>query len=247
LHGPAVQALRDYFQRQECVSEIPERAACLVELVAGPFTTEYYVHTPLNRLANDALARVVVLRLARQRGWTATSIVADLGFMLSLPVESELTVEGLRVLLAATDFVADLEKALADSPTLRERFRCVALTGLMLLRNPLGGRRRVGGPDWAERRLFAQVATAEPDFILLRQARREVREDFCDADAAAAFLEELPRWTIRCRRLAAVSPFAAGWTQAAAGPLGIVDTPEEALRQLHAALTGQGGSDAGPH
>jgi ATP-dependent Lhr-like helicase len=243
----AVRALSVYFQRQECVSEIPERATCLVETVASNFTAEYYVHTPLNRLANDALARVAVWRLACQRGCTATSIVADLGFMLSIPAETEFVSDDLRALLSVREFASDLEKAVADSITRRERFRRVALIGLMLLRNPFGGRRRVGGQDWAERRLFSQVMAADPDFILLRQARREVLECCCDAAAAQAFLADFPRWTIRFRRLADVSPFAAHWTQAAAGPLGMVETPVEVLRRLHATLTSAGEANASSH
>src|SRR5262249_8562604 len=133
------------------------------------------------------------------------------------------------------------------SVMLRDRFRRVATTGLMLLRNPLGRRRRVGGVDWAERRLFSRVVEAEPDFVLLRQAQREVWESCCDAVAARKFLEDLPRWTLRLRRLAAVSPFAAAWTQPAAGPVESVETPAEALERLHAALTGTGEGDAGSH
>src|SRR5205807_976809 len=113
---------------------------------------------------------------------------------------------------------ADLDQALAHSVTLRERFQRVALTGLMLLRNPLGRRRRVGGPDWAERRLFEQVRTAAPDFVLLRQAVREVREESCDGEVARAYLAELPRLVLRCRRLPRPSPFVEAWTQLAAGP-----------------------------
>src|SRR5205814_2146466 len=98
-----------------------------------------------------------------------------------------------RVVLAVADFDADLTRALADSITLKERFRCVALTGLMLLRNPLGQRRRVGGRDWAERRLFEQVRARDSEFVLLRQALREVRQETVDADTARSFLNELPR------------------------------------------------------
>jgi ATP-dependent Lhr-like helicase len=237
LVGRAAQVLSDYFQRQECLSEIPDRATCLVEVVGTDGGTDYYFHTPLNRLANDALARVAVRRLVRNWGQAVTSIVADLGFLLSVRGLGELTPEMLRSVLAVPHFDEDLAAAVADSVTLRERFRRVALTGLMLLRNPLGQRRRVGGPDWAERRLFARVSTADPDFVLLRQARREVLADCCDAVAARAFLENLSRWTIRVRRLAQVSPFAESWTQTAAGPAETVETPAEALHRLHAALT----------
>ena len=63
----------------------------------------------------------------------------------------------------------------------------------MLLRNPLGRGRRVGGRDWGERRLFDQVRARDPDFVLLRQAAREVRADLCDAAAALRYVEELAR------------------------------------------------------
>jgi ATP-dependent Lhr-like helicase len=240
LPAAAADALVTYFQRQECVSEVPDAATCLVEVVHTEVGSAYHVHTPLNRAGNDALARVAVLRLARDRGLSAASLVADLGFAVGLRAGTELTVDVLRSLLAAAGFEADLDAALVRSETLRERFRRSALIGLMLLRNPLGRRRRVGGPDWAERRLFEQVQTADPDFVLLRQAWREVRAEACDGPAARAFLVGLPRLRLCYRRLAQSSPFVESWTQLAAGPVESVQSPDEALRRLHADLTGGG-------
>jgi ATP-dependent Lhr-like helicase len=236
----AVEALVAYFTRQETVSEIPEAGNCLVEGVAGDGGCDYYVHTPLNRAANDALARVAVLRLARDYGRSVTSLVADLGFLLAMRGGPELSPEVVRAVLSADAFAADLAQALGDSATLRERFRRVALTGLMLLRNPQGRRRRVGGPDWAQRRLFEQVRAADAGFVLLRQAEREVYEECCDADAARAFAEALPRQMLRCRWLPAVSPFAESWTQVDVGPVASAESPADALQRLHALLTESG-------
>src|SRR5207245_4987080 len=129
---------------------------------------------------------------------------------------------------------AELDRVLADSELLRERFQQVAQTGLMLLRNPIGGRRRVGGRTWGERRLFDRVRAADPEFHLLRQALREVRSERCDADAARAYLGELPRCEIHLRVLNDTSPFARHWTQRAAGTTEEIDTPEDALMKLHA-------------
>jgi Lhr-like helicase len=242
LQPDAAAVLVSYFERQEALSEIPDTDSCLVEAVGGAAAAEYFVHTPLNRLGNDALARVAVHRLARDRGQAAASVVADLGF--SLQVHGDLGAAGesvpdvLRKLLDARGFEADLDAALAGSAALRERFRRVAVTGLMLLRNPLGQRRRVGGRDWAERQLFEQVRAQAPDFVLVRQALREVRSDLCDAGAALRFAEELPRRAVRCRWLPRPSPFAEAWTQPDAGAAETVETAAEALQRLHAALTG---------
>jgi ATP-dependent Lhr-like helicase len=252
LEGRAADTLAHYFQRQECVSEIPDTVAALVEVVVHGGHAGYYWHTPLNRLANDALARVAVGRLARDWGRSATSVVADLGFALlvrgGLPPAAGPggVAEVLRALLAGPGFDADLRAALEDSPALRERFGKLALTGLMLLRNPLGRRRRVGGGDWAARRLFDQVRGRDPDFVLLRQARRELEAEVCDAAAAGAYLEELAGRPLRCRWLPHLSPFAESWTQAAAGASGSAVSPAEALRRLHQALLGDPGRDASP-
>jgi ATP-dependent Lhr-like helicase len=244
LGGPAADALLTYFQLQEAVSEIPDAGACLVECVSTGTGTEYYIHTPLSRPGNDALARVAVHRLVRRRGVVVVSAPADLGFLLCVEGQGELGAEDVRWLLSRPDFDADLAAALRDSDLLRERFRRTALTGLMLLRNPLGRRRRVGGQDWPERRLFEQVRAAEAEFVLLRQALREVREECLDVAAARAYAEEMPRRVLRCRRLVNVSPFAEAWTQQVVAAAETAGGPAEALLGLHAELTGgegQGG------
>src|SRR5437879_2492954 len=77
--------------------------------------------------------------------------------------------------------------------------------------------RRVGGNRWGERRLFDQVRAAAPDFVLLRQAEREVFEEVCDAGAAREYLGQLPHLEVRCRWLAQPSPLVEAWTQTTTG------------------------------
>jgi ATP-dependent Lhr-like helicase len=245
LTGAPVADLVDYFGRQERLSEIPDSTTLLIEVVVSADGANLYLHTPLNRQGNDALARVAVLRLARDFRLSAQSVVADLGMALVLRRGLPDDVAGLaRKLLAEDGLGADLELALSEAPALRARFQRVALTGLMLLRNPIGGRRRVGGRDWGERRLFEQVRAHDPDFVLLRQANREVRRHVCDGEAALRYAGELPGLIVRCRWLARPSPFVEAWTQPGMGAAEAVETPAEALQRLHASLMG-GASDAG--
>jgi Lhr-like helicase len=160
-----------------------------------------------------------------------------LGFVLTVQDSVYLTPEDFRGLLSPNDFAADLEATLLSSEMLRERFQRLAHTGLMLLRQPLNGRPRVGGRNWAQRRLFDQVQAKEPDFVLLRQAMREVMMETCDLTAAVDYLNSLPRLTIRCRCLSQPSPFAQYWTQIEEGPNDAVINPTAALERLHAELT----------
>jgi ATP-dependent Lhr-like helicase len=244
LSGRAVELLAEFFHEQEAVSEIPDAGVCLIEAVTTASGESYHVHTPLNRTGNDALARVAVRRLARDDGRLALSIVADLGFALiprGGPLRGPIAdVPALfRRLLDPVGFDTDLDAALADGELVRGRFNRVATTGLMLLRNPLGRKRRVGGRDWGGRRLFEQVRARDPDFVLLRQALREVRSTVCDGAAALAYARTLPSLSVRCRWLSRPSPFAQAWTQESLGAMETVTTPAEALGQLHAALFGR--------
>src|SRR5262249_28584782 len=96
-----------------------------------------------------------------------------------------------------------------------------------------------------ERVLFEQVRAHDPDFVLLRQAAREVRAELCDAEAGRRFAEALPGLALRLRWLGAASPFAQAWTQPTEGGAGEVETPAEALRRRHAPLRGGGGARPG--
>jgi ATP-dependent Lhr-like helicase len=241
LEGEAVVELADLFLRQETLSEIPDPATLLIEIVPAQALTTYYLHTLLNRKGNDALARILTVRLTQRHPEAASplSLIADLGLALYVRGSEELTPEDFRALLRVDSFEEDIRRALADSLVLRQRFQRVALTGLMLLRHPLGRKRRVGGRDWAQRRLFEQVRARLPDFVLLRQAEREVLAEVCDVTAARTFLEELPRLAIHCRRLTQPSPFVEGWTQPGPSEAAPVPSPEETLRRLHETLTGR--------
>src|SRR4051812_42970236 len=116
------------------------------------------------------------------------------------------------------------------------RFRHVAATALMVLRNPEGGRRRVGGLLWVSSRLYPLVKVACPDHPLLRETRREVLADLLDTPAALAWLESRP--VVRFRVLERPSPFATTWIDpGAAEPLRF-ESPGEALKRLHARLMG---------
>jgi len=236
LSGRAVQVLVELFTLQDMVSEIPDRGDCLIECVRTEIGAEYYIHTPLNRAGNDALARVVCLRLTRDRCVKITALAADLGFLLSVHARRDISAGQWYDLLSATNFDADLDAALRDSNLLRECFRRNALIGLMLLRNPLGRRRRVGGRDWAERCLFDQVEAADADFVLLRQARREVLQG-CAAEAAREFLGVMPRLSLRCRWLARPSPLVENWTHAGVTATDAPALPAEALQALREMLT----------
>jgi ATP-dependent Lhr-like helicase len=204
LDEAEIDSLASHFEQQERASEIPDQRTLLIECVRRDHGIEHYMHTPLNRAGNDALARLAVLRLARYHGRSSLSLVSELGFMLVARGERGIEPDQWRIILAADRMADDLEEALAGSELLTEQFRRVAQTSLFWPRNPI----------WPERRPF--IPPAHRDFVLMRQATSEL---LAERESARAFLEQLPQMTIRCRTLAEISPFVEGWNRVEAGPI----------------------------
>jgi ATP-dependent Lhr-like helicase len=207
LNGMAIVALARHMHQQESVSEIPTLAALSIECVSMQSAMEYYVHTPLPRSANETIARVLIHRWQRTQKITAMALAGDLGFYLLVYSSDPILPETWRSSLQAERFADDFEEHLHVSDLLAEHFARVAQTGLMVLRNPQGRKRKVGGKDWPQRRLYEQIRARDAEFVLLRQAHLEALDSTCDLASARAFVESLAAMQIRIRHLAQPSPF----------------------------------------
>ena len=222
------------FEAQEQLSEVPPPEALLVEESPHDQGLTYTFHAPLSRSACEALGRATAARLGRRFGRDLSRAVADLGWSIRLPEGASLQAEEFAALLDPEGLADDVLEGLDRGELPARRFRHVAATALMVLRNPEGGRRRVGGLLWVSNRLFPLVKAAAPDHPLLRETRREVLEDQLDLPAALAWLRSKP--PVRFRALAALSPFAAAWIDPGSAEAMRFETPAEALRRLHARL-----------
>ena len=193
-------------------------------------------HAPLNRAACEALGRATAARLGRRFGRDLALQAADLGWSIRLPEGAGLVRDTWRSLLELEGLEDDVLEGLDRGDLPAQRFRYIAATGLMVLRNPEHGRRvRVGGMNWVSSRLYPLVKAACPQHPLLRETRREVLHDLLDLPAAVRWLRSHPG--LRLRKLSSVSPFAAAWiTPAADEPLQF-ESPADALRRLHERLT----------
>jgi len=175
--------------------------------------------------------------LGRRFGRDLALNVADLGWSIRLPDDTapELTPEVIAPLLQLEGFAGDVLEGLDRGELLARRFRHVAATALMVLRNPEPGRRvRVGGLNWVSSRLYPLVKAACPDHPVLRATRREVFEEILDVPAAERWLEARP--PVRCRVLRGLSPFAAAWIERGPAEALCFEPPGMALQRLHARL-----------
>ena len=248
LDPDAAGVLVALFEAQEQLSEIPGRNQLLIEESPREDGTWSYVfHAPLNRAACEALGRATAARLGRHLGQDLSLVSADLGWAIRLP-------EGVRLgandftqldLFRLSSFDEDVMEGLDRGELPARRFRHIAATALMVLSNPEGGKRRVGGLLWVSRRLYPLVKTLSPDHPLLRETRREILQDLLDVPSALAWLKRGPE--IRLRVLSGLSPFASAWIDPSEPEPLRFDSPADALKRLHARLSAGAGHGGEAH
>lgn len=253
LRDHEARLLEEHFELQETVSQIPTPALILAEVIQRDDNTTVCLHTPLPRSANDALARVLAIRLSRQKHGLAFTggAVADLGLSFQIDPLPEKPAKWIRNLLDPEGAREDFEKGFLESDLVRRRFQELATTGLMLApqsrsSHPKSGtaRPKVGGSNWAGRRLFAQVRRLDRHFPLLVQAMQETQKDFCDFPGALRWMRHGKALPIRVRFLTQPSPFFRHWLERAQAPVASTQNPGSLLQDLASRL--RQGAEAAP-
>jgi ATP-dependent Lhr-like helicase len=237
----AAGVLTELFEAQLQWSIVPDTTEVLVEESPDPAAegTILVFHAPLHRSGCEALARATAARLGRCLERNLSIGVADLGWSIRIPGDTPSPLEAASSLFSPDGFAEDVLEGVDRGELLARRFRQVAATGLMILRNPEPGRRvRVGGFEWASTRLYPLVQAVCPGHPLLRETRRVVLEDVLDVPSALAWLESGP--IVRKRSLPTLSPFAAAWIAPVDDEPLQFESAADALRRLHSRLIGVG-------
>ncbi|MEY2483238.1 MAG: ATP-dependent helicase Lhr and Lhr-like helicase [Verrucomicrobiota bacterium] len=201
------EAIVELFRAQLSISEIPIGRKLLIELYREGDHAHYFFHSLIGRSANDALARIVALRVKNRIGGNALATIDDYGFLLTLRRYQELPLAELRECFARADAENDLATALRGSELVKWQFRGVAQTGLMVPRNLPGRQRKQKQLSWSAEVLFRVLEQHEPNHPLLVEAYRQATHTFLDAESAYQFLDDVQTYDWKLRELPAVSPF----------------------------------------
>jgi len=162
--------------------------------------------------------------------------ISDNGFYLS----SEGKIGGLKAFrdLTAENLDEFLKEAIDRTETLAGRFRHCAGRSLMILRRYKGQEKSVGRQQVKGKILLKFVKDLDPNFSILKEARREVMEDFMDVKNAKKVLEliESGRMEIKQINTKIPSPFA--FNLVAQGYLDVLKYEErmEFIRRMHQAV-----------
>jgi len=201
----------------------------------GPVALHYFFHSLIGRAANDALSRVLALRLSRLRGGNALASTDDYGFVLTVSPRQRLQPADFPALLDPSGFAKELEASLSRSDLLKYHFRNAAQTGLMVYRNFFGEQKSVRKLQWSSEVLFNVLSEHEPDHVLLREARRDAVQTFLDVEGAQRFLGEFRQEgrEVRMRPVPHVPPLSFGMYATKIREALLVEDPAETLERLY--------------
>jgi ATP-dependent Lhr-like helicase len=207
LSAANAQAIVELFRAQLRISEIPVGRKMLIELYREGRHSHYFFHSLIGRSANDALSRIVALRVKDRIGGNALATIDDYGFLLTLRHFQELPVSELQECFSRENAERDLATALRGSELVKWQFRGVAQTGLMVPRNLPGKKRKQKQLSWSAEILFRVLERHEPNHPLLIEAYRQATHTFLDAEAAYQFLNDVQAFEWKLVELPTVSPF----------------------------------------
>src|ERR1041384_3339102 len=156
-----------------------------------PRARHYFFHCLIGRAGNEALSRVLALRISRLRGGNAVATPDDYGFVLTVTANQKITEADLPALLSPQNFAEDLNESLSRSDLLKYHFRNAAQAGLMVYRNFFGEQKSVRKLQWSAEVIFNVLNQYEPDHVLLREARRAPPPPYPDLAAPLSSLQRM--------------------------------------------------------
>ncbi|MGF1655351.1 MAG: DEAD/DEAH box helicase [Verrucomicrobiales bacterium] len=226
------RAMVGHFKAQKLISEIPRAGIFLIEVVDRDEALHVFFHSLIGRSANDALSRIVALRLERKVGGNAMTTIDDYGFLLSIQPWQNLDLQGWKELFAPENAKEDLREGLRSSQLVRWQFRGVSQTAMMVPRNLPGQERSRRQLNWSGELLFQVLQEHEPDHVVLEEAYRQAEHTFLQFAQAEEFLGTVGQLDWVIRELPMVSPFAFPMYVSKIREAMVMEDPSQTLERL---------------
>ncbi len=236
----AANSIYHYFREQYLYAQIPSNHKLLVEFYTGFGGRKFVVfHSLFGRRVNDALSRAVAYVIAKKYKRDVMISVSDNGFYLS----SEGKIGGLEGFqeLNSDNLVDILIKAIDKTETLASRFRHCAGRSLMILRRYKGQEKSVGRQQVKGKILLKFVQELDDNFSILKEARREVIEDYMDVKNAQRVLEWIESGQMEVKQINTKIPSPFAFNLVAQGYLDVLKYEEriEFIKRMHQAIVNE--------
>ena len=208
VDGNAANSIYDYFYEQYNYAEIPSNTRIIVEHYKDDRANYAIFHSLYGRRVNDCLSRAIAFAVSRTQHKDVEMGITDNGFYIAS--DKKISVMKAFKLLKSEEIHKVMDMAIDRTEVLTRRFRHCATRALMILRNYKGRTKHVGRQQVASTILINAVKRIDPNFSILKEARREVLEDLMDIDNAQLVLEGIEKRKIKVEeiRTTVPSPFA---------------------------------------
>jgi ATP-dependent Lhr-like helicase len=227
-------SIYDYFKEQySYCKQIPNDKMILVEYFNDGEDKKIIFHTLFGRRVNDCLSRAVAFVIAKQKHKDVEVGINDNGFYIT--ADKSLKAIGALKFLKSEKLDLLLRAAIDQSEVFRRRFRHCAGRALMILRNYMGRKKRVGRQQVSSMILMSALRRIDPDFSILKEARREVLEDLMDITNTKKVIEGIESGQIRIVEMDTKIPSPFAFKIALQGRLDVmkIEDKHEFLRRMH--------------
>ncbi len=241
------EAICNYFSEQHSFLEIPSSKNILIEEYLGDRRRLVVFHTLYGRRVNDCLSRAFAYAASRIHHFDIEIGITDNGFYLGS--DKAINIEKTLEIVKASDLEELLRLAIEKTEVLLRRFRHCATRSLMILRSYMGRTKRVGRQQQSALLLLNAVKQIDPDFIILKEARREVLEDLMDVENANKVLDGIRSQAVGIKKVQTQipSPFAFNIVIQGYADILRIEDKVAFLRRMHQNVLAKISLDKGKH
>ncbi|MBN2880804.1 ATP-dependent helicase [Candidatus Woesearchaeota archaeon] len=185
-------AIFQYFAVQAEYALIPsDREILIEEYYDSDFDKHYFVfHALFGRRVLDCLSRAVAFAIGRKTHNDVEIGLNDNGFYVAIDGSISLhEVKSLFMYLATENLYDVMKNAIESTEILARRFRHCASRSFLILRNYMGNSKNVGRQQVSSKLIYNAVRSINENFVIIKEARREVLEDVMDVENATKVLQ----------------------------------------------------------
>lgn len=230
----SVNSIYDYFVEQFKFSRTPHEKRLLIEHYIDQERKHYIIfHSLYGRRVNDALSRAYGFLIAKLGNRDVELGISDNGFFIASYDKMQL--DRALKLLNSKNLREVLEQAIEKTEVFKRRFRHCATRSLMILRNYMGRQKSVGRQQFKSGFLLGAVQKLDPNFSIIKEAKREVLEDLMDLESATQVLEWIEKGKLKIETVNndLPSPFAFNLITQGHADLMKIEDKIEFLKRMH--------------
>ncbi|RQG96485.1 ATP-dependent helicase [Natrarchaeobius chitinivorans] len=250
LDDDSVRAISRLFEYQlryagpESVSTT-DRLAIEVQRDREEYERRYYVHSTYGRRVNDGLSRLLAYRCAQEATANVQVAVADNGFVLSMPLNRKVDLEGILADLEADQVRADVRASLAGTDLLKRYFRINATRSLMILKRYKGYEKSASEQQVSSEMLLG-FAEELSEFAVIEETYRELLDDKLNVPEIEEIVEAIDDGEIDLERrlLDSPTPRAFGLATLSASDVVLAEDESAALQAFHERVLEEIGEDS---